>query len=293
MTPHGNPALQQQPLVSVVVAVSGPPERMTECLRGVYSQSYGNVEIVLVGKPRAEGRDTRSRQRNRAILASEGEFVFPLDADIALRSDAIEKAVAMCSAGFDYVAINNRAPSPASTVLGKVREAEWEALDRARHHVAGNFFRRRDVVGVGLYDESLYAGEDYDLHNRMLAAGFRFGIVDSLAVHLGEPDSLREVVRKNIVYGRNIQIFISKHGVVQVQPFRVTYLRAAPRFRQYFVPFIIYKVVQYLSAGVGLAFWLAARTRIGHNLNFLKALGPATSAPIKSRLRTVLDSPEA
>jgi glycosyltransferase involved in cell wall biosynthesis len=239
------------PLVSVCVPLASPSHFLTECLDGVYSQTYRNVEIIVIGRPLAEKMDTRSEQKNRAIMSAKGEFVYICDSDTVLKEDAIGKAVAMCLGGFDFVAINNRSV-PDQSLIGRIRQVEWEVLQTSIRHSAGHFFRRADVIKVGLFDESLYAGEDYDLHNRMLKAGFRFGIVDSWRVHLGEPDSMKDVVSKNLYYGRNIQVYVSKNGVLKVSPLRATYVKHIPSFGLLFFPFLLYKMVQYLSVFVGM-----------------------------------------
>lgn len=74
-----------------------------------------------------------------------------------------------------------------------------------------------------------------------------------LAGPLGEPDSIREVVTKNLYYGRNIAVYVSKHGVLKVSPLRATYVEHIPSFGLLFFPFLLYKMVQYLSAFIGMA----------------------------------------
>jgi glycosyltransferase involved in cell wall biosynthesis len=239
------------PLVSIIIPTQGVSQTLTKCLASISSQTYTNIEIIVISKSPRENGDTRSNQLNRGITAAKGKYIYRLDSDMTVRPDAVAKAVSMCESGYDFVAINHRSFND-KTTLDKVRAIEWSLHYNDWLHVAGDFYRKELVLNVGMYDEKLYAGEDYDLHNRMLKAGYKFGIVDSYSVHLGEPDSLRQVVSKNIYYGRNIQVYISKNGVVRVQPLRLVYLRSAPKFRQYFVPFLVYKYIQYASALTGL-----------------------------------------
>lgn len=246
------PRESADPLVSVIIPTQDMSRMLTECLASISSQTYKNIETIVISKSPIETRDTRSSQLNRGIAAARGKYVYRLDSDMTVLSHAVAKAVSMCESGYDFVAINHRTFND-KTILDKIRAIEWSLHHNDWLHIAGNFYRKEHVVRVGMYDEKLYAGEDYDLHNRMLKAGYKFGIVDSYSVHHGEPDSLRRVISKNIYYGRNIQVYLSKNGVIRVQPFRLAYLRSAPKFKQYFVPFLVYKYIQYASALVGLA----------------------------------------
>lgn len=245
------PLDMSRPLVSVCIPLTEDSRYISQCIESVYRQTYDNIEIIAVGKPRSESQDTRSEQKNRAILAARGEFIYTADADTALKEDAIEKALAMCESGFDSVAINNRS-IPEGTLLSRIRAAEWDALRTSPEDSAAHFYRRSDVIKVGLFDESLYAGEDYDLHNRVLKAGGKFGIADSWRVHLGEPKSWSEVVMKNLHYSKNVPKYLSKHGAVKMSPFRKAYLRNVRAFGLMFFPFVVYKGIQYFSVFVGL-----------------------------------------
>ena len=240
-----------KPLVSVCIPFTAGSKFIGPCIESVYRQTYPNVEIVAIGKSRSEENDTRSAQKNRAALASKGEFIYIADADTILKEDALEKAVEMCEGDFDFVAINNRSPSSGS-VLKRVKSAEWDSVRGSLKDSAAHFFRRADLIKAGLFDESMYAGEDYDAHSRMLNMGFAFGIVDSWRLHLGEPDSWQEVVRKNLHYGENMPAYLSKNTIAKVSPFRLVYLKNIPSFRLLFFPFLAYKAIQYVSIFIGM-----------------------------------------
>ena len=77
---------------------------------------------------------------------------------------------------------------------------------------------------VGMFDESLVAGEDFDLHNRIVKAGYKWTHVDAVEKHIGEPKNIKEVWNKFFYYGRTIKryrdknINISKSQLVFFRP---------------------------------------------------------------------------
>lgn len=111
---EGERARDGMPLVSVVVPALNAASYIRETLESVRAQSYRNWEMIVVddgstdetaaivedvaaSDPRI--RLLRQRQsgvamaRNRAILASEGAFIAPLDADDVWRSDNLAAKV--------------------------------------------------------------------------------------------------------------------------------------------------------------------------------------------------------
>jgi hypothetical protein len=100
---------------------------------------------------------------------------------------------------------------------------------------------------IGLFDRNLIAAEDYDLHNRFLAAGLRIGRIDSSEVHIGEPHTLKEVVVTHFGYGRSIDLYVRKYSwfsLKQLGPLRRAYIR-------HYRGFLLYQYVRYASAIAG------------------------------------------
>jgi glycosyltransferase involved in cell wall biosynthesis len=125
-------------------------------------------------------------------------------------------------------------------------------------NVAIRFLTRTSFDFLGGFDESLVAGEDYDLHNRFLSKGFRYTRVDSIEVHKGEPRSVSETVLKHYYYGKSLGRFVKKNkyrAFRQLSPFRPAFLRHRDLFigqPKLTTVFVFYTIVRYFSAFAGL-----------------------------------------
>ena len=119
------------------------------------------------------------------------------------------------------------------------------------------FFRKSVYDELGGYDENLVAGEDYDLHNRLLKTKYKIGRIKSKEIHLGEPKTLLEVIRKHYYYGKTIEFFLKKNpnkGIKQLSPIRPAYFK---NWRMFFTHpkltfyFTIYQLARYSSSIAG------------------------------------------
>jgi glycosyltransferase involved in cell wall biosynthesis len=125
-------------------------------------------------------------------------------------------------------------------------------------NVAVRFLTRSSYDALGGFDESLVAGEDYDLHNRFLNRGFRYVRVGSIEVHRGEPKSISETVLKHYYYGKSLGRFVKKNkyrAFRQLSPFRPAFIRHRDLFAGHLrltLAFNFYTLVRYFSAFAGL-----------------------------------------
>jgi hypothetical protein len=113
-------------------------------------------------------------------------------------------------------------------------------------------------LSVGGFDPQLVAGEDYDLHNRIMAT-YTIGKIEPKEIHLGEPKSLAEVARKHYYYGKTLRVFLRKNkerGIKQVSPIRDAYTSNMRQFIEQplmTAGFVVYQIVRYFSAVLGYA----------------------------------------
>lgn len=281
-----------QPLVSVIIACKNTAEHFRECLLSVENQTYKNIEIIVVDNFSTDGTyqiaqkyadqtyqkgPERSTQFNFGFSKSKGDYIYRIGPDYRLEPDVIEKCVKKMQEGYDALALHNR--SVGDSIWAKVRFFERESYRNDKTIVAARFMKRSVFESLGMFDESLVAGEDFDLHNRLEAAGYKWSHVDAIEDHIGEPKNVRDVWRKFYYYGRTIQRYREKNKSVagkQLVFFRPSFIKVQKDLLKQpalFFYFWIYMVVKHIAGLCGI---LAGPPR---DL-------PTNSKPVKSRSAT-------
>jgi glycosyltransferase involved in cell wall biosynthesis len=258
-----------QPLVSVIIACKNNSEYITQCLDSLQNQTYKNWELIVVDNFSTDKTfeiaqkytdkayqlgPERSTQFNFGFSKSSGDLIYRIGAEFRLEPDVIQKCVDKIVAGFDAVAIHNR--SVGESIWAKVRYLERESYKGDDSVVAVRFFKREVFAKVGGFDENLVANEDFDLHNRIVEAGYKWTHADAVEDHLGEPKNLGDVWNKFYYYGKTMGNYMSKyqnhrkHVRIFRSSFSVFY-KELFRNPKLFVAFLIYMSTKTLAGASG------------------------------------------
>jgi len=210
MTLHGGNGKAGLPLVSVIVPTKNSARTIGRSLSSVRGQSYPRIELIVVdggstdGTPEiaakfadrvVEHSSERSEARNLGAKISSGAYLLFLDSDMILSPRVIEECVGAAEGGLDALYVPERIVGSGFWI--KVRDFERSfytgtVIDAVR------FIRRELFEGVGGFDESLVAGEDWDLDRRLRRAGARVGVISSPLYHdEGEFDTERYFAKKS------------------------------------------------------------------------------------------------
>jgi len=261
------------PLVSVVVPTKNSAETIEACLQSLKVQSYKNIEIIVVDnysgdrtvrlakkygpKVYSKGPE-RSAQVNFGVRMARGKYAYRVDADFVVQPEVVREAVESCeSQGCEAVEVHNTSDATVS-LWAQVRKLERDNYAGEELNVAARFWKRDAFLSVGGFDERLVAAEDYDLHDRLVRAGFKIGRIRACEIHLGEPKTLYEVFRKHYYYGRSLREYIGKNGGSawrQLSPMRSSYSRTArdsAKSPKVLLGFVVYQSVRYLAALLGV-----------------------------------------
>jgi len=246
---------------------------LAKCLRSIKNQTYKNIETIVVdrfskdktveiaksygAKVFVTNARERSVQKNFGVKQSIGKYAYIVDSDFIVEPEVIEEAVKKCeNENYDAICIHNTS-DPTISFWSKVKKLERDCYKDDELNVAARFFRKEVFGAIGGFNESLVAGEDYDLHNRLLEKGFRIGRIKAQEIHIGEPKTIWEIARKHYYYGKTIGEFIKKNprrGMKQLSPIRPAFIRHWKKFVRHPIlslGFIIYQFVRYFSAGLG------------------------------------------
>lgn len=270
------------PLVSVVVGTRNSAKFLRRSLDSIAKQTYRPIEIIVVDNFSTDSTldiaraftdrvytlgPERCTQYNFGFRAAKGEWIYRADSDYVLEPALIEKAVEEARRGYDAVLVQDTVDSSVS-FWARVRALEQLCYSDDNVNVAARFFRASVVRSLGGYDIALMAGEDYDLHNRLLKAGYRVGRIKAVQTHLDEPGTLREIYDKHRYYGATLQAFLASNperGMRQLQPIRPAYIRHWRSFLRHpdlAAGFLLYSCVKYAGAWRG---WSVTR-RQGRSL---------------------------
>jgi glycosyltransferase involved in cell wall biosynthesis len=246
---------------------------LEKCLRSIREQTYRNVEVIVVdnhSKDRTreiaekyadsvllKGSE-RCAQVNFGVSQAKGKYVYRVDSDFVLELNVIEEAVWACEKkGYDGIIVHNTS-DPTVSFLARVRKMERDCYRDDKINVAARFWKKGVFELVGGFDVNLVAGDDYDLHNRLVKSGFRIGRIEAEEVHVGEPKTLTEVFRKHYYYGKNIICFIRKNqrkALVQLSPIRLSLAKGFSKFSDepaLIVGFFVYELLRYAAVGLGM-----------------------------------------
>lgn len=261
----------KEPLVSVIIACKNTAKYFDQCLQSVKAQTYKNIEIIAVDNFSTDGTyetakkytdkvfqkgPERSTQFNYGFTKAKGKYIYRIGPDYVLGKDVVEKCVEKAEENnYDALATHNR--SKGDSIWAKVRYYERESYRNDNSIVAVRFMKRDVFKNVGMFDESLVAGEDFDLHNRIVEAGYKWAHVDAVENHIGEPRNIIEVWNKFYYYGRTIKRYRKKNSSrarQQLAFFRPSFKKVQMKLLKHphlFILFWIYMSIKYFAGFVG------------------------------------------
>jgi glycosyltransferase involved in cell wall biosynthesis len=283
-------------LISIIIPTLNSEKTLERCLKSIKDQSYQNYEIIIVdgnskdktveiakkynAKVISVDIKNMSKQTNIGISNSAGKYIYRIDSDVILNPLILEKSLEKCEIeGYDGVCIN-WIPDESISFWAKVRKIEKESYVKHLNYVgaikydknvAGATFLRRDVIdSVGGFEENVPTfGEDFALFNKLAKSKYQFGVIDIYELHIGEPRTLIEIIRKNFRYGYAAKTFLKDQGVTsgskQFSPagrihFIEAFKNAFKKDKTLFLGLIIYLITLYVSASLGFGYSIIKRS---------------------------------
>jgi glycosyltransferase involved in cell wall biosynthesis len=243
------------------------------CLESVNNQDYKNIEIIVVDNHSTDSTleiakhytsaiytfgPERSSQINYGVKISSGKYIYRVDSDFILEPQVITEAVNEAEFHNHAAILIHNTSDRTLSFWAKVRKFERDMYDLDDLNVAVRFIRKDVFLDVGGFDNRLSCAEDYDLHNRIIEK-YKIGRIKSKETHLGEYKSIKEIAKVYYYYGKYAYLFVKKNksrGIIQLSPIRRGYLKHYGKFLrhpQLSTGFIIYQIIRYSSAIIGLS----------------------------------------
>jgi glycosyltransferase involved in cell wall biosynthesis len=229
-------------LVSVIIPTYNSGHDIRRCIDSIRNQDYDAIEIIVVDKQSSDNTSAIARQRGAKVVSSwglrstarnlgsqmaSGEYLLFVDSDMELTSQVVRTCVEM-SRKHSFAAV-----TIAERRLGEGFWAKCRAFEREMYVgdpliESARFVRVAAFVHVGGFDESIEAGEDWDLQAKLEQNGFAIGKVFEAILHHEGKLTLQGLVRKRVYYGKTIINYIRKNrkrALIQYSPVRLNYVR--------------------------------------------------------------------
>lgn len=210
--------------ISIIIPTRNEAKNLPRLFASLAKQSFTDFEIILVDNFSAD--DTlkiaskftdkffqkgpeRTAQRNFGIGKAAGGYILFLDADMELQPDVLNQCYQLIESNKNMAGVLIDELSVGNSFLTKIKALEKEIYSGRAEIEAARFFRKKDLIKIGGYDENLISGEDWDLSQRMKKLG-SFAKISAKIYH-HETDSLISDVKKKYYYALYIKKYASKH----------------------------------------------------------------------------------
>lgn len=165
----------------------------------------------------------RSAQRNVGAAAATGSILIFVDSDMVL-TDRVALDARRLLTMTDVAAAVIPERSFGSGYFARCRVLEKQLYLGVERVEAARVFRRSDFELHGGYDETLTGPEDWELPDRLRAAGHQIGRIAAEVWHDEGKVSLRSTFRKKRYYGRSVPRYLDRGRSVA----RSKFLRGVP-----------------------------------------------------------------
>lgn len=245
------------PRVAVIVPTRDAARTIEACLASARAQYDASgapvpVELVVVDNGSTDGTPElaaaladrvidagpeRSAQRNiGAAAATTADIVGFVDADQLIGATVVAEVTDLLDRAADVGPVVVPEVSAGQGFWASCRALERRLSQGDERTEAARFFPRRVFVDAGGFDEDLTGPEDWELHDRMVAAGWRVGRTRAQVVHDEGRLRLTTCFAKKRYYGRCVPSYRSlpwaRRGAFDARralPDRATVLHAPVR----------------------------------------------------------------
>ena len=196
--------------VSIIIPFKTDRGWLSEAVESVQNQTHKDIELIL-----SQSDNGVSYNINKGIEKAKGEFIKWLPEDDLLTPNCIEDSLKAIK-GYDFIHgkafnFNTRSPYKNNTHTPRIKYPSLNDMLKYNVIHGGTMFYRKECFDkFGLFDESLWTGEEYDLHLKFLSQGARIGYVDKIVFKYRLHDFQKSIGKHTLEYKRQRQIAIQE-----------------------------------------------------------------------------------
>lgn len=269
------------PKVSAILPTRQCVALLDRLLNSVDRQTFRDLEVIVVDNYSTDGTFELASRRARAFQQgperhvqrafgaeqARGEYLMFFDADMELDATLVEECVRLGETGCDAVIIPERGGGEGFWAACQKLEKECYWKDPWME-AANRFIRATTYRDVGGYRTDLIAGEDFELHDRLVERGAKVGRTTAMITHYEDARFWR-VVRKKFYYGTKMRKILREAPVRNAKRFvllKPAYVRNWRRLLGHPVlttGVVLMKSVQFLAGVLGLGIGIIFTRREG------------------------------
>ena len=186
--------------VTIIIPYREDRGWLNEAVQSVENQTHKNIEIII-----SQGDRGVSENLNAGINKSKGDFIKYLCDDDILPPDSIENSLKGFKKGIDF--IHGKAKGFYELIQnGDIYTPPKKNL-RLNHLITHNYihggtlmYRSEVFDKVGLFNPSLWTGEEYEFNLRCLSEGLKIGYVDRVLYYYRYHSRQKSIGNKNKGY---------------------------------------------------------------------------------------------
>lgn len=217
----------KKPIVSVIIPTYNSALTIERCINSVKEQTYNRYEILVIDNHSSDDTTNiaqrlgvnvikyfgkRTSARNYGAKNAAGEYLFNIDSDMELTPYVIKECADKCeNENVDALIIPEI--SIGEGYLTKCRALEKRILIGEINYEAARFLRKKVFEDIKGYDESLEAGEDFDIHYRIEDKGYSISRINSFIKHNEGKLTMGKIITKSKYYGKTVKFFTKKHKI--------------------------------------------------------------------------------
>jgi len=226
-------------LISVIIPCYNQGQFIDEAVDSVLSQTYDNIEVIVVNdgstdpftidllreydRPKTKVITTENQglaeARNTAILAAQGKYILPLDADDKIAPTYCQKAIDVIISDDNLGIVHGETQNFGdNTEVRQDPPSTLEEILKKNTILCSSMYRKTDWETVGGYKKNMkYGGEDWDFWLSILELGrkvykipeimFYYRIRSSSMARSIDEDKFRKL-RKQI-YLNHLDLYLS------------------------------------------------------------------------------------
>jgi cellulose synthase/poly-beta-1,6-N-acetylglucosamine synthase-like glycosyltransferase len=226
----GKPTAGEAGLISIIIPALNEEKVIGKCLEALAAMDFprSSMEVILVDNGSKDRTVAIARtfenclnlrvlerkgvhisaMRNAGAAQARGELLAFLDADCIVSPNWLSNSARLLADPKAGVGGAHYEIPADATWVGRVwfQDRMAEKVGDVRYIPSGDLFlRRKTFFQLGGFDETIQTNEDFELCQRVLAAGFPVrSYPDLRVVHLGTPRTLKSFYRKQRWHGTHV-----------------------------------------------------------------------------------------